>query len=342
MNRRFALALLLSLLLHLLVPPLLTHLLRHLLPTPKPLVKRDATLTVHLLNARQERPPLEETKRHAPHPLEGGGETPETHPTAPQPPTPLTDAPLSTPPSSSPSHIPSPLPPQPPPDPPSTSPPSSPSPAPPSLAEAQPRPRPSPSPPASHPSTSSPKPSPRPPLRPTPSQPSGVPRAALPPAPSPSLAPPAHLPPSPPADLLDIAHQLTQLRAEIDRETRAIAERPRKRHVGVTVRDHPLAAYIEAWRQKIIRLGTLNFPTDARGQKLYGTLILEVAIDASGKLLSATVIEPSRSPALDAAALKIVHLAAPYAPFPPEIAADTDILVITRRITFTHTGLTTP
>ena len=39
---------------------------------------------------------------------------------------------------------------------------------------------------------------------------------------------------------------------------------------------------------------------------------------------------------LDEAALRIVGLAAPYAPFPPDIAKDTDILSITRTWMFTR------
>jgi protein TonB len=49
-------------------------------------------------------------------------------------------------------------------------------------------------------------------------------------------------------------------------------------------------------------------------------------------------IEVSRSsgqPLLDAAAMRIVRLAAPYAPLPPSITRDTDILVITRTWSFT-------
>jgi len=38
---------------------------------------------------------------------------------------------------------------------------------------------------------------------------------------------------------------------------------------------------------------------------------------------------------LDAAAMRIVRLAAPYAPLTPDIRKDTDILVITRTWTFT-------
>jgi protein TonB len=46
---------------------------------------------------------------------------------------------------------------------------------------------------------------------------------------------------------------------------------------------------------------------------------------------------PSGQRILDAAALRIVQLAAPFAPFPADIARDTDILSITRTWIFTRT-----
>jgi protein TonB len=45
---------------------------------------------------------------------------------------------------------------------------------------------------------------------------------------------------------------------------------------------------------------------------------------------------PSGQRILDAAALRIVRLAAPFAPFPADIARDTDILSITRTWIFTR------
>lgn len=44
----------------------------------------------------------------------------------------------------------------------------------------------------------------------------------------------------------------------------------------------------------------------------------------------------SGQPVLDQAALRIVNLAAPYAPFPENIRRDTDVLEITRTWTFTN------
>ena len=83
------------------------------------------------------------------------------------------------------------------------------------------------------------------------------------------------------------------------------------------------------------RIGNLNYPEQARRQQIYGKLRLSVSINADGSLGPVEVNRSSGSRILDAAAMRIVKLAAPYAPLPPNIRKDTDILVITRTWTFT-------
>jgi protein TonB len=87
---------------------------------------------------------------------------------------------------------------------------------------------------------------------------------------------------------------------------------------------------MEAWRRKVERIGNLNYPEAAKDQGLYGSLILRVAVRADGSLEAVRVLRSSGQPLLDEAAKQIVELAAPFAPFPPDIAAETDVLDITR------------
>ena len=63
---------------------------------------------------------------------------------------------------------------------------------------------------------------------------------------------------------------------------------------------------------------------------------MTVAIRKDGSLVAAIIENSSGSPVLDAAARRIIKLAAPFPPFPPEIARDTDILEITRTWMFTN------
>jgi len=83
------------------------------------------------------------------------------------------------------------------------------------------------------------------------------------------------------------------------------------------------------------RIGNLNYPEQARQQKVFGSLKLSVSIRADGSVESIEVNKSSGQRILDAAAMRIVKLAAPYSPLPPNITKDVDILTITRTWTFT-------
>jgi protein TonB len=87
---------------------------------------------------------------------------------------------------------------------------------------------------------------------------------------------------------------------------------------------------MEAWRRKVERIGNLNYPKAARELGLFGSLILHVVVRADGELVGVRVVRSSGHDVLDQAAVHIVELAAPFAPFPDSIAAETDVLDITR------------
>ena len=86
-----------------------------------------------------------------------------------------------------------------------------------------------------------------------------------------------------------------------------------------------LAPYLDAWRRKVERIGTLNYPTAARSVS-QASPVLEVGITASGSLDKAVVRRSSGNPQLDQAALAILKLASPFDPFPPELAAQYRVL----------------
>ncbi len=94
--------------------------------------------------------------------------------------------------------------------------------------------------------------------------------------------------------------------------------------------------YVEAWRQKVERIGNLNYPEAARDQKLYGQLQMTVSIRADGSIESIKIDRSSGKKVLDDAAKRIVQLSAPFSEFPKDIKKDTDILTITRTWTFTQ------
>lgn len=130
-------------------------------------------------------------------------------------------------------------------------------------------------------------------------------------------------------DLADRSLAMLQLQAQIDRQTRAYQERPRKRFIGAGTREYRFAQYEDEWRSKIERVGTLNYPAEARG-RLYGTLRLTVTVRPDGTVDSIELDRSSGLKVLDQAAFRIVKMASPFAVFPDSIRKDTDLLVITR------------
>jgi protein TonB len=86
--------------------------------------------------------------------------------------------------------------------------------------------------------------------------------------------------------------------------------------VSADTRESDVAVYLDSWRRKVERVGTLNFPSVARRQSLSGTPVVEVTIDADGRLEQAVIRSSSGHPELDDAALRILKLAAPFDPFP--------------------------
>jgi protein TonB len=136
------------------------------------------------------------------------------------------------------------------------------------------------------------------------------------------------------ADLASSALAAVRLQGEIARNVEEYNKRPRKAFIGARASEYRFAQYVEDWRQKVERIDNLNYPESARG-KLYGSLVVTVVIKSNGELDSVEVSRPSGYRVLDDAARRIIQLAAPYAPFPPDIKRDTDIIEITRTWTFT-------
>ncbi len=132
------------------------------------------------------------------------------------------------------------------------------------------------------------------------------------------------------ATLVSRSLAMASLSAEIDRKMKAYAERPRRKWINARTREYKYASYMEAWRTKVERIGNLNYPDEARRRKLSGSLLLDVALNADGSINEITLRRSSGHRVLDDAAMRIVKLAAPYAPFPKSIREETDILHIER------------
>ena len=117
---------------------------------------------------------------------------------------------------------------------------------------------------------------------------------------------------------------------ELQEQVNIRGDRPRRKYISANTKDHRYAAYMEAWRAKVERIGNINYPHQARLKRLSGDLLLDVAISQDGSVQQITIRRSAGNKILDAAAINIVELAAPFAPLPEEIAKEVDILHITR------------
>lgn len=106
--------------------------------------------------------------------------------------------------------------------------------------------------------------------------------------------------------------------------TRVTATGERELFISVNARESVFAEYLAAWKARMERLGTLNYPTVARARG--GNPVLEVAVAADGRLREVRVIRSSGHGALDQAAIDLVRLASPYDPFPARVRAQYDVL----------------
>lgn len=117
-------------------------------------------------------------------------------------------------------------------------------------------------------------------------------------------------------------------------------QRPRKYFDAPGAAQSRYAAYLDQWRTRIESTGTQHYPRGA-GPDVYGTLRATVTIRSDGSVSDVTIDQPSGEPLLNQAVKRIVSLATPFAPFPPDIAAKVDQIVITRTWHFVNGALQT-
>lgn len=137
------------------------------------------------------------------------------------------------------------------------------------------------------------------------------------------------------AELMASSMDIARLEAQIAKQQEEYQKRPKRKFIGARTSEYRFAMYVESWRQKVEKIGNLNYPEEAKEKKIYGRLRLTVSIMADGSIENVEINQSSGFKVLDNAARRIVELAAPYAPFPEDIRKDTDIIHITRTWTFT-------
>ena len=129
--------------------------------------------------------------------------------------------------------------------------------------------------------------------------------------------------------------QLLRQLAEIEKRVNEENARPRKRYISPATREEIYALYYDGLRRRIEERGTRDFP-EYRGRKLYGELVMNVTVDALGRVVDAEIVRPSGSRVLDARAVAIVRAAAPFGAFSPAMRAQADQIVVSSRFRFTR------
>jgi protein TonB len=132
---------------------------------------------------------------------------------------------------------------------------------------------------------------------------------------------------------------MARLAAQIAEREQQYARRPRTHYIDAAgARSAVEAGYIEAWVNKVERVGNLNYPDAAVRRRLDGRLILNVLIDRAGEVVRVELAQSSGQRVLDDAAMRIVRDASPYSEFPVEMRKQYDQLMITRTWIFNSTG----
>jgi protein TonB len=141
------------------------------------------------------------------------------------------------------------------------------------------------------------------------------------------------------SDLPDRSLEIARLEAQIAKEWEAYQKLPKRKFIGARTQGVVYAEYVDQWRQKIERVGTANFPDEARRQGTYGNVLVTVAIRADGSVEKIEIDRSSGSRVLDQAVARIVQLSGPFKPFPAAVKRETDVLHITRNWAFTRSDL---
>ena len=113
---------------------------------------------------------------------------------------------------------------------------------------------------------------------------------------------------------------------KIDLRTKVISSKTKERD---------FQSYYQVWKNKVEKIGALNYPAAARNG-ISESLIMTVVLNDQGEVLDIKINKSSGVAQLDDAAKKIVNLGSPYAPFPPSIKEQVDTLQIRRIWRFTN------
>jgi protein TonB len=128
---------------------------------------------------------------------------------------------------------------------------------------------------------------------------------------------------------------IAQLSSEIEVAEKKYAERPKIHFIdALSAKSAVEAKYTNDWVERVENIGNLNYPEDARRDRITGKLVLNVLLDNDGKVLKIQIAISSGNGVLDEAAKQIIRLSSPFPKFPEEMKQAYDQLMITRTWVF--------
>lgn len=136
-----------------------------------------------------------------------------------------------------------------------------------------------------------------------------------------------------------IAHdvEMARLAAEIHLNSELYAKRPKRKFVSASTHEYAYAEYLRRWVDRVERIGNLNYPEAARTRNLSGQVVVSIGIRRDGSVEGVTIVQSSKQPILDQAALRIAQLAQPYPPL-PKTEEEIDVLNVVRTWNFKPSG----
>jgi protein TonB len=135
------------------------------------------------------------------------------------------------------------------------------------------------------------------------------------------------------------AARLASIQVELNEKFENYTKKPRRKFISSSTTAYGYAEYMVSSVKKIEKVGTDFYNKQPRLKEIVGILIFNVAINPDGTIHHLEIKKPSKIKVLDDTALRIIHRAAPFDPFPENIRKETDILHITRILEFRYNGV---
>jgi protein TonB len=117
-----------------------------------------------------------------------------------------------------------------------------------------------------------------------------------------------------------------EILASPDTETVLKSASPRELVISANTRESRIAAYLDNWKRRVERVGTINFPWKLLDEQRARNPVLQVSIAANGKLTEVIVLTSSGNRKLDMAAVDILRRSTPFDAFPEYLRNDYDSL----------------